>query len=74
MIYRTRINYSVAQKAEIWDRWQRGIRPPGMAEVQILPVANTCPYIRRTGCTSVVEDMDVRERPVHRHTAIHGSL
>ena len=24
MVYRTRINYSAAQKAEIWDRWQRG--------------------------------------------------
>jgi IS30 family transposase len=24
MVYRTRIKYTVAQKAEIWDRWQRG--------------------------------------------------
>ena len=24
MTYRTRINYSVAQKTEMWDRWQRG--------------------------------------------------
>ena len=24
MVYRTRINYTAAQKAEIWDRWQRG--------------------------------------------------
>ena len=24
MLYRTRINYTAAQKAEIWDRWQRG--------------------------------------------------
>ena len=24
MIYRTRINYTAKQKAEIWDRWQRG--------------------------------------------------
>ncbi len=24
MDYRTRINYSAAQKADIWDRWQRG--------------------------------------------------
>ena len=24
MVYRTRIYYSSAQRAEIWDRWQRG--------------------------------------------------
>jgi len=24
MLYRTRINYSAEQKAEIWERWQRG--------------------------------------------------
>ena len=24
MTYRTRINYTPAQKAELWDRWQRG--------------------------------------------------
>jgi transposase, IS30 family len=24
MAYRTRINYTVAQKTEMWDRWQRG--------------------------------------------------
>lgn len=24
MVYRTRINYSAEQKAEIWDRWRRG--------------------------------------------------
>ncbi len=24
MVYRTRINYTAAQKAEMWDRWQRG--------------------------------------------------
>jgi len=24
MVYRTRIKYTAAQKAEIWDRWQRG--------------------------------------------------
>ena len=24
MVYQTRINYTAAQKAEIWDRWQRG--------------------------------------------------
>ncbi len=24
MVYRTRIKYTAAQKAEMWDRWQRG--------------------------------------------------
>jgi hypothetical protein len=24
MAYRTRINYTPAQKAEMWDRWRRG--------------------------------------------------
>jgi len=24
MLYRTRINYTAKQKAEIWGRWQRG--------------------------------------------------
>jgi hypothetical protein len=24
MVYRTRINYTPAQKAEIWNRWKRG--------------------------------------------------
>ena len=24
MTYRTRINYSPKQRAEMWDRWQRG--------------------------------------------------
>jgi hypothetical protein len=24
MAYRTRIKYTAAQKAEMWDRWQRG--------------------------------------------------
>ena len=24
MVYRTRINYTPAQRAEMWDRWQRG--------------------------------------------------
>ncbi|MCH8977112.1 MAG: IS30 family transposase, partial [Proteobacteria bacterium] len=24
MAYRTRINYTAAQKTEMWDRWQRG--------------------------------------------------
>ncbi len=24
MAYRTRVNYTAAQKAEMWDRWQRG--------------------------------------------------
>ena len=24
MTYRTRINYTAAQKTEMWDRWQRG--------------------------------------------------
>jgi hypothetical protein len=28
MTYRTRINYTATQKAEMWDRWQRGIQPP----------------------------------------------
>ena len=24
MVYRTRIRYTAAQRAEMWDRWQRG--------------------------------------------------
>ena len=24
MVYRTRTKYTAAQRAEIWDRWQRG--------------------------------------------------
>ena len=24
MVYRTRLNYTTAQKTEMWDRWQRG--------------------------------------------------
>ena len=24
MVYRTQINYTAAQKTEMWDRWQRG--------------------------------------------------
>ena len=24
MVYRTRINYTLAQKTEMWERWQRG--------------------------------------------------
>jgi len=24
MVYRTRINYTTAQKTEMWTRWQRG--------------------------------------------------
>ena len=26
MTYRTRIRYTAEQKAEMWDRWQRGFR------------------------------------------------
>jgi hypothetical protein len=32
MVYRTRVKYTAAQKAEIWDRWHRQVvfvRRPG---------------------------------------------
>ncbi len=57
MIYRTRINYSIEQKAEIWDRWQRGEslnsigrafdRPSSSIFGQLAPTGGIRPPIRR---------------------------
>ena len=57
MIYRTRINYSAEQKAEIWDRWQRGEslnsigrafdRPSSSIFGQLAPTGGIRPPTRR---------------------------
>ncbi len=57
MIYRTRINYSIEQKAEIWDRWQRGEslnsigrafdRPSSSIFGQLAPTGGIRPPTRR---------------------------
>ena len=36
MVYRTRINYTHAQKAEIWDRWKRGESMSLKTKIKIL--------------------------------------
>jgi len=57
MVYRTRINYTAEQKAEIWDRWQRGEslnaigrafdRPSSSIFGQLAPTGGIRPPTRR---------------------------
>ncbi len=57
MVYRTRINYTAKQKAEIWDRWQRGEsmnaigrlfdRPSSSIYQQLSPTGGIRPAPRR---------------------------
>ena len=57
MVYRTRINYTAEQKAQIWDRWQRGEslnaigrafdRPSSSIFGQLAPTGGIRPPIRR---------------------------
>jgi len=57
MAYRTRINYTAAQKAEMWDRWQRGEtlnsigrafdRPSSSIFAQLSPSGGIRPPLRR---------------------------
>ena len=57
MAYRTRINYTAAQKAEMWDRWQRGEslnaigrafdRPSSSIFAQLSPTGGIRPPPRR---------------------------
>jgi len=57
MGYRTRINYTAEQRAEIWDRWQRGEslnaigrafdRPSSSIFVQLAPTGGIRPPSRR---------------------------
>ena len=49
MIYRTRINYSVAQKAEIWDRWQRGESLNSIGRVFDRPSSSIFGQLETTG-------------------------
>ena len=57
MVYRTRINYTAEQKAQIWDRWQRGEslnaigrafdRPSSSIFGQLAPTGGIRPATRR---------------------------
>jgi DNA-binding CsgD family transcriptional regulator len=57
MVYRTRINYTAEQKAEMWDRWQRGEslnaigrafdRPSSSIFGQLVPSGGIRPSVRR---------------------------
>jgi IS30 family transposase len=57
MTYRTRINYTAKQKAEMWDRWQRGEplkdigrafdRPSSSIFGQLAPSSGIRPALRR---------------------------
>ena len=57
MVYRTRIKYTAKQKAEIWDRWQRGEsmrsigrlfdRPSSSIYMQLSPTGGIRPSPRR---------------------------
>jgi hypothetical protein len=57
MVYRTPINYTVEQKSEMWDRWQRGEslnaigrvfdRPSSSIFGQLAPRGGICPPPRQ---------------------------
>jgi IS30 family transposase len=57
MVYRTRIKYTAAQRAEIWDRWQRGEslnsigrlfdRPSSSVFNMLAPTGGICPPPRQ---------------------------
>ena len=68
MKYRTRTYYSAEQKAEMWDRWQRG-------EVRITMFASTLsPLCRRhclNGCRNRCSVIDVISRVLHSHRSAH---
>ena len=63
MVYRTRINYTAQQKAEIWDRWQRGEsmnaigrvfdRPSSSIYQQLSPTGGIRPTPRRRSCLAL---------------------
>jgi hypothetical protein len=63
MVYRTRINYTAKQKAEIWNRWQRGEslheigrafdRPSSSIFEQLAPTGGIRPPRRRRSKTAL---------------------
>ena len=49
MAYRTRIKYTAAQKAEIWDRWQRGESMNSIGRVFDRPSSSIFTHLSPTG-------------------------
>lgn len=49
MAYRTRIKYTAAQRAEIWDRWQRGESMTSIGRVFDRPSSSIFNYLSPTG-------------------------
>ncbi len=47
MVYRTRIYYTAAQKAEMWDRWQRGESLNSMIQGILAVTGGMRPHERR---------------------------
>jgi IS30 family transposase len=81
MAYRTRIKYTAAQRAEIWDRWQRGEsmnsigrvfdRPSSSIFTQLAPTGGIRPPSRRRSRLSLT--LSEREE-ISRGIASHRSL
>jgi len=81
MVYRTRINYSAEQKAEIWDRWQRGEslkaigrafdRPSSSIFGQLAPTGGIRPVPRKR--SRITLTLTEREE-ISRGIASHQSL
>ena len=49
MVYRTRIKYTAAQRAEIWDRWQRGESMTSIGRVFDRPSSSIFNHLSPTG-------------------------
>ena len=58
MVYRTRINYTAAQKTEMWDRWQRGESLNAIGRVFDRPSSSICGLLAPSG--------GIRPPPRHR--------
>ncbi len=81
MVYRTRINYTAEQRAEIWDRWQRGEslnaigrafdRPSSSIFGQLAPTGGIRPLSRRRSKSALT--LSEREE-ISRGVARHHSL
>ena len=49
MVYRTRIKYTAAQRAEVWDRWQRGESMTSIGRVFDRPSSSIFNHLSPTG-------------------------
>lgn len=83
MAYRTRINYTAEQKAEMWDRWQRGEslkaigrafdRPSSSIFGQLAPTGGIRPQLRkRSRLALTLSEREGISRGIASHLSLHA--